>query len=119
MPDDLRAAFAEASLEAEKAFGNAELYLEKCSERRTPHRDSRSWPTRTASVVHLGERECSIQRHHQKLVEESPLAGARAGASATSLGERAAASRVSFGYVNAGTLEFLRAADGSRCTSWR
>jgi acetyl-CoA carboxylase biotin carboxylase subunit len=64
------------------------------------------------NVVHLGERECSIQRNHQKLVEESPSPALTARERAD-LGERAAKASASFGYVNAGTLEFLRSGDGS------
>jgi acetyl-CoA carboxylase, biotin carboxylase subunit len=63
------------------------------------------------NVVHLGERECSLQRSHQKLVEESPSPALEA-AERSDLGLRAARAAASFGYVNAGTLEFLRAADG-------
>jgi acetyl-CoA carboxylase biotin carboxylase subunit len=63
------------------------------------------------NVVHLGERECSIQRNHQKLVEESPSPVVTDDERAR-LGGLAAKAAASFGYINAGTLEFLRAADG-------
>ncbi len=107
----LSRAFAEASLEADKAFGNAELYLEKYLEGGR-HIEFQVLADGYGSVIHLGERECSIQRSHQKLVEESPSPALAPGAR-EDLGSRAARAAASFGYVNAGTLEFLRAADGS------
>ncbi len=107
----LARAFAEASLEADKAFGNAELYLEKYLEGGR-HIEFQVLADAYGNVVHLGERECSIQRSHQKLVEESPSPALTPGARAD-LGARAALASASFGYVNAGTLEFLRADDGS------
>jgi acetyl-CoA carboxylase biotin carboxylase subunit len=108
---DLARAFSEATIEADKAFGNAELYLEKYLDGGR-HVEFQVLADLYGSAVHLGDRECSIQRSHQKLVEESPspaLTPEERGA----LGRRAAAASASFGYVNAGTLEFLRAADGS------
>ena len=110
-PKDLPRAFAEAAIEAEKAFGNPELYLEKFLEGGR-HVEFQILADRYGAVVHLGERECSIQRSHQKLVEESPSPALSPGERA-SLGERAARAAASFGYVSAGTLEFLRAADGA------
>ena len=107
---ELKAAFAEASLEADKAFGNAELYLEKYLEGGR-HIEFQVLADAYGHVIHLGERECSIQRHHQKLVEESP-SPALSASERSDLGLRAAAAAASFGYVSAGTLEFLRAADG-------
>ena len=106
----LARAFAEASIEADKAFGNAELYLEKYLEGGR-HIELQVLADMYGNVVHLGERECSIQRNHQKLVEESPSPALTARERAD-LGERAAKASASFGYVNAGTLEFLRAGDG-------
>ena len=108
---DVGAAFAEASLEAEKAFGNPALYLEKYLEGGR-HIEFQVLADRHGAVVHLGERECSIQRSHQKLVEESPSA-ALTPDERSFLGERAAHAAASFGYVSAGTLEFLRAPDGA------
>jgi acetyl-CoA carboxylase biotin carboxylase subunit len=107
----LSSAFAEASIESEKAFGNAELYLEKFLEGGR-HVEFQILADAYGSVVHLGERECSIQRNHQKLVEESP-SPALTSKERRELGVRAAEAAASFGYVNAGTLEFLRAADGT------
>jgi acetyl-CoA carboxylase biotin carboxylase subunit len=108
---DLASAFAEASLEAEKAFGNAELYLEKFLDGGR-HIEFQILADAYGAVVHLGERECSIQRSHQKLVEESP-SPALDQQQRDDLGSRAARAAASFGYVNAGTLEFLRARDGA------
>ena len=110
-PSDLARAFSEATLEAEKAFGNAALYLEKYLDGGR-HIEFQVLADAYGAVVHLGERECSIQRSHQKLVEESP-SPALTGAARHDLGARAANAAASFGYVNAGTLEFLRAHDGS------
>jgi acetyl-CoA carboxylase biotin carboxylase subunit len=108
---ELASAFAEASLEADKAFGNAELYLEKYLDGGR-HIEVQILADAYGSVVHLGERECSIQRSHQKLVEESPSPALGASERAA-LGDRAARAAASFGYVNAGTLEFLREATGA------
>jgi acetyl-CoA carboxylase biotin carboxylase subunit len=102
--------FAEAALEADKAFGNAELYLERYLEGGR-HIEFQILADRYGSAIHLGERECSIQRSHQKLIEESP-SPALVDAERAELGARAAAAAAAFGYVNAGTLEFLRDADG-------
>jgi acetyl-CoA carboxylase biotin carboxylase subunit len=108
---DLARAFSEAAIEAEKAFGNAELYLEKYLAGGR-HIEFQVLGDAYGAVVHLGERECSIQRNHQKLVEESP-SPALTDVERRDLGIRAAKAAASFGYVSAGTLEFLRADDGS------
>jgi acetyl/propionyl-CoA carboxylase alpha subunit len=112
--DDARAiaaAFAEATLEADKAFGDPRLYLEKLV-LGGRHVEFQILADAYGHAIHLGERECSIQRHHQKLIEESPSPVLTA-PERERLGERAAAAAASFGYVNAGTLEFLRAPDGA------
>jgi acetyl-CoA carboxylase, biotin carboxylase subunit len=107
---ELARAFAEATLEADKAFGNATLYLEKYLDGGR-HIEFQVLADRYGDVVHLGERECSIQRNHQKLVEESPSC-ALSMEERADLGARAAAAAAGFGYVSAGTLEFLRDAAG-------
>jgi len=103
-------AFTQASLESEKAFGNRELYLEKFI-RGGRHIEFQILADVYGNAVHLGERECSVQRNHQKLVEEAPspvvTAEQRAG-----MGERVARAAAKIGYVNAGTVEFLRDPDG-------
>ncbi len=108
---ELALAFVEAANEAEKAFGNGELYLEKYIEGGR-HVEFQILSDADGHAVHLGERECSIQRSHQKLVEESPSSALAADARAD-LGRRAAEAAASFGYRNAGTLEFLREPSGA------
>jgi acetyl-CoA carboxylase biotin carboxylase subunit len=110
-PRDLATSFSEAAFEADKAFGNAQLYLEKYLEGGR-HVEFQILADAYGNAVHLGERECSIQRSHQKLIEESP-SPALTPRERIEFGARAAAAALSFGYINAGTLEFLRAADGS------
>jgi acetyl-CoA carboxylase biotin carboxylase subunit len=107
---DLSAAFATARRRAEAAFGNGALYVERYLER-PRHVEVQVFGDVRGAVVHLHERECSIQRRHQKLVEESPApdlpAETKAGLTAAAVtGARA------IGYVNAGTLEFLVDATG-------
>ncbi|MBI4703009.1 MAG: acetyl-CoA carboxylase biotin carboxylase subunit [Deltaproteobacteria bacterium] len=97
----------QASLEAGKAFGNAGLYLEKYVERGR-HIEFQFMADAFGHAVHLGERECSVQRSHQKLVEESPATVIDA-ATRASLGAKVCAGVRAIGYVGAGTMEFLRA----------
>jgi acetyl-CoA carboxylase biotin carboxylase subunit len=70
-PHDIDQAFAAAQAEAKQAFGDAGLYLERYLERGR-HIEIQFLGDRYGHAVHLGERECSVQRHHQKLIEESP-----------------------------------------------
>ncbi|MDQ3875892.1 MAG: acetyl-CoA carboxylase biotin carboxylase subunit [Actinomycetota bacterium] len=110
-PDDLEGAFRSACVEAEAAFGNGAVYVETLLEP-ARHVEIQVLADGRGAVLTLGERECSIQRRHQKLIEESPSP-----ALSSDRRERmeAAAERAvrSIGYRNAGTLEFLLAADGS------
>jgi acetyl-CoA carboxylase biotin carboxylase subunit len=108
---DLENAFNEASLEAEKAFANPSLYMEKYIARGR-HIEFQILADVFGNAVHLGERECSIQRSHQKLVEESP-SPAVDDATRKSFGEKVSRAVAAIGYVNAGTVEFLRDQDGS------
>ena len=100
-----------AQNEALAAFGNGAVYVEKYLEH-PRHVEIQVMGDQFGSVVHLGERDCSVQRRHQKLIEESPSPALtaelreRMGSAAVSL-----ASRIS--YVGAGTLEFLLDRDGS------
>jgi acetyl-CoA carboxylase biotin carboxylase subunit len=107
---ELDSAFATASAEADAAFGDGSLYLEKAL---VParHVEIQVLADGRGGVLTLGERECSIQRRHQKLVEESP---SPALTPETREAMEAAAERacVATGYINAGTLEFLLGADG-------
>jgi acetyl-CoA carboxylase biotin carboxylase subunit len=109
--EDLEDAFGTAASEAEAAFGDPTLYVEKAL---VParHVEIQVLCDHHGNVLTLGERECSIQRRHQKLIEESPSA-----ALTPELREamEAAAERacVAVGYRNAGTFEFLLGPDGS------
>ncbi len=107
----LDAAFSEARMEAEKAFGDGSLYLEKFI-RGGRHIEFQILADVYGNAVHLGERECSVQRHHQKLIEESP-SPVISGLDRAEIGARVAAAVAKIGYVNAGTIEFLRDDDGS------
>jgi acetyl-CoA carboxylase biotin carboxylase subunit len=110
-PAELESAFATASAEADAAFGDGSLYVEKAV---VParHVEIQVLCDGEGGVLTLGERECSIQRRHQKLMEESPSP-----ALTPELREEmeSAAERAShaIGYVNAGTFEFLLAEDGT------
>ena len=107
----LREAYTAARAEAEAAFGAGEIYLEKLLERGR-HIEVQILCDAFGNGVHLGERECSVQRKHQKLIEESPSPALDA-AGRAALGESAVRAALALGYVNAGTIEFLRASDGS------
>jgi acetyl-CoA carboxylase biotin carboxylase subunit len=104
-PDDLEAAAARARSEAKSAFGDDSLYVEKAIAR-PRHIEIQVLADTHGNAVHLFERECSIQRRHQKIIEESPSPFVtpelreRMGSLAVGLVKRV-------GYVNAGTLEFL------------
>ena len=103
--DDLAALFAVAQEEAENAFGNGTLYVEKYLER-ARHIEFQIIADQHRNVIHLGERECSIQRRYQKLLEEAPSP-----ALTKRLRERMGAVAVkaaqAVGYTNVGTIEFL------------
>ena len=107
---EFAAKYQEAALEAEKAFGNAGLYLEKYIVDGR-HIEFQVIADAYGNVVHLGERECSAQRRHQKLVEESPSPVVDA-AIRRALGEKICAALAGIGYRNAGTMEFFRDRDG-------
>ncbi len=108
-PKHLGQLFAVASGEAASAFGDATLYLEKYIGR-PRHIEVQVAGDHHGHLVHLGERECSIQRRHQKLVEECP--SPRVGEEfRRQLGEAALAAARAVGYFNLGTVEFL--VDGS------
>ena len=104
-PRDFNEACIAASSEAERAFGDGAIYLEKYLSR-PRHVEFQVVADRQVQVVHLFERECSIQRRHQKIIEETPSPIMTPG-----LRERMGAAAVAVarasGYVNAGTVEFL------------
>jgi acetyl-CoA carboxylase biotin carboxylase subunit len=104
-------AFNEASLEAEKAFGNSALYMEKYITNGR-HIEFQILADVFGNAIHLGERECSIQRSHQKLIEESPSPVIDE-KTRFELGKKVTEAVSAIGYTNAGTVEFLRDEDGS------
>ncbi|MCU0665862.1 MAG: acetyl-CoA carboxylase biotin carboxylase subunit [Candidatus Omnitrophica bacterium] len=105
--NDIRlvASLMTAKKEAEANFGNANVYIEKYLEK-PRHIEIQLLADKYGHIVHLGERDCSIQRRHQKLVEESPSPALDA-KSRKRLGEMAAKAAKSVGYSNVGTMEFL------------
>jgi acetyl-CoA carboxylase biotin carboxylase subunit len=109
--DMLAQAFATCQAEAAQAFGSSDLYLEKFVEE-ARHVEVQVLGDRNGIRLHLGERDCSVQRRHQKLLEESP---ASAITEETRAGLYKAALMVanSVNYVSAGTVEFLVANDGA------
>jgi acetyl-CoA carboxylase biotin carboxylase subunit len=104
-PDELDNAYAEAQAEALAAFGDGRLYVERLVER-ARHVEIQLLGDRYGRVIHLGERDCTVQRHHQKLVEESPAPGLDARERERTLAAAVAAA-AAIGYVGAGTMEFL------------
>lgn len=99
------AALAAARREANNAFGNDEVYLEKLITN-ARHIEIQILADSHGNTIHLGERECSIQRRHQKLIEEAPSV-AVSEALRQEMGQVAIAAAESVGYTNAGTIEFL------------
>ena len=110
-PEQLATAMSSAHAEAEAAFGRGDVLLERLVER-ARHVEVQIFGDTHGAAIHLGERECSVQRRHQKVIEEAPCVAVtpdlreRMGAAAV-----AAAKAVS--YAGAGTVEFLLDADGS------
>jgi len=107
----LVAGFHAASAEAEAAFGDGTVYLEKLVEN-PRHVEVQILADRHGNAVHLYERDCSIQRRHQKLIEESP-SPALTSEMRRKICEAAVRVAKAANYVNAGTVEFLLARDGS------
>lgn len=107
---ELRRSFEEASIEAEKAFGDPGLYLEKVLVG-ARHIEFQVLADTYGSSVHLGERECSVQRRHQKLLEEAPSPALDA-REREEYGKLASEAALAIGYTSAGTMEFLRDMDG-------
>ena len=110
-PEALPSAFRLAREEARNAFGDPGLYVEKYL-KRPRHVEFQILADQHGNVLHLFERECSIQRRHQKLVEESPSPALTPGLR-EEMGEAARRLAKEVGYVNAGTVEFLLAEDGA------
>jgi len=103
--------FDQARGEARSAFGDDTVFLEKFVER-PRHIEVQVLADGHGGCLHLGERECSIQRRHQKLIEEAPSPAIDA-ATRERIGAMAVAAAKACGYVSAGTVEMLRGADGS------
>jgi acetyl-CoA carboxylase biotin carboxylase subunit len=110
-PDDLEDAFSGASAEALAAFGDGTLYLEKLITS-ARHVEIQVLCDADGGVLTLGERECSIQRRHQKLIEESP-SPALDDATREMMESGVARACRAISYLNAGTFEFLLAPDGA------
>ena len=108
--EELAPAFQTARSEAQQAFGTPDVYMEKFIER-PRHIEFQVLGDRRGNVMHLGERECSIQRRHQKLVEESPSPVMDA-ETREQLGSRVVCALRKIRYSNAGTVEFLRDVQG-------
>ncbi len=110
-PDELLSAYQTARSEAQQAFGTPDVYMEKFLEH-PRHIEFQVLGDQHGKVIHLGERECTIQRRHQKLVEESPspvIDSKRR----KELGAKVVNAMEEIGYTNAGTIEFLMDEDGS------
>jgi acetyl-CoA carboxylase biotin carboxylase subunit len=103
--------FTAAQTEARVAFGNEAVYLERCI-LKPRHVEFQVFGDSHGRVVHLGERDCSIQRRHQKLVEEAPSPALTPELRAE-MGAAAVRAAESIDYVGAGTIEFLLDEDGS------
>ncbi len=104
---DIAAAFRDASSEAERSFGNPAVYVEKLIER-PRHIEIQLFGDCHGHIIHLGERECSLQRRHQKIMEEcpSPLVAAHP-EMRRAMGEAAVRIARAASYFGAGTIEFL------------
>jgi geranyl-CoA carboxylase alpha subunit len=109
-PDDLSKALARARSEAANAFGSDEVILERAiTDAR--HVEIQIFADRHGNVIHLGERDCSVQRRHQKVIEEAPSPAVSAELRAR-MGEAAVAAARAIDYCGAGTVEFLLDAGG-------
>jgi acetyl-CoA carboxylase biotin carboxylase subunit len=108
---ELPSLLAQAQGEARSSFGDETVFLEKYIER-PRHIEVQVLADAHGNCVHFGERECSIQRRHQKLIEEAPSPVIDAATRAT-IGAMAVTAAKACGYVSAGTVEMLRSADGS------
>jgi len=109
--EELLSAYETARSEAQQAFGTPDVYLERFLEH-PRHIEFQVIGDQHGKVIHLGERECSIQRRHQKLVEESPSPVLDPKVR-KEMGARVVKALQKIGYTNAGTVEFLMDTDGS------
>jgi acetyl-CoA carboxylase biotin carboxylase subunit len=104
-PADLESSFERASTEAQEAFGDGRLYLERFLPR-ARHIEVQVIGDGHGTVLHVGERDCSVQRRHQKMIEEAPAA-ILTDATRAQVQDAAIALLEPIGYRNAGTVEFL------------
>ena len=110
-PAELRDAYARTATQAQAVFGDGRVFLERCI-KGARHVEIQILADHDGTTLQLGERDCSVQRRHQKLIEETPAAGLPAGL----LAEMAAAAvrgARAVGYIGAGTFEFLVDTDGA------
>ena len=104
-PEEFETSFRTAQKEAQMAFGDNTMYIEHFV-RHPRHIEFQILADSMGNVIHLGERDCSIQRNHQKMIEESPCT-AISEELRQKMGEAAVKAAKAAGYVNAGTIEFL------------
>ena len=109
--EELLSAYQTARSEAQQAFGTPDVYMERFLEH-PRHIEIQVLGDQHGRVIHMGERECTIQRRHQKLVEESPSPAMDA-KRLKELGAKVVKALETVGYTNAGTVEFLMDEDGS------
>lgn len=109
--DEFKQSFRIAKMEAETAFGNGSLYIEKFIEK-PRHIEFQILADNYGNTIHLGERECSIQRRHQKLVEESPSVVVNK-KTREKIGTLAVRGMKGIGYRSAGTVEFIMDGEGN------
>ena len=109
--EELLSAYQTARSEAQQAFGTPDVYMERFLEH-PRHIEIQVLGDQHGKVIHMGERECTIQRRHQKLVEESPSPAMDA-KRLKELGAKVVKALETVGYTNAGTVEFLMDEDGS------
>lgn len=105
VPEEFESSFLTAQKESQMAFGDHTMYIEHFIQR-PRHIEFQILADSFGNVIHLGERDCSIQRNHQKMIEESPSA-ALDEKLRQKMGEAAVKAAKAAGYVNAGTIEFL------------
>ncbi len=108
--DEVEGAYRDASAEAQAAFGDPRVYLERLIEGGR-HVEIQLMADRYGNVVHIGERDCTVQRNHQKLIEESPAPVLDPDERLRTL-DAAVRATQQIGYVGAGTMEFLQTDDG-------
>ena len=110
-PEDFAESFCTAQKEAQMAFGDNTMYVEHFV-RKPRHIEFQILADQKGNVIHLGERDCSVQRNHQKMIEESPCE-IISDKLRKKMGEAAVKAAKACGYVNAGTIEYLLDRDGS------